>query len=65
MSKHQARRKIPQIRSKARTQPPSGPLTLADLIVAAYDTLGDTRAVARVLSSRPMGRRVGLQVVIE
>lgn len=54
------RRNAPKMKTNVVTQK----LTLGDLVSAAYEALGDTRAVARLLSSRPMARVVGRPVVI-
>lgn len=63
---YQARRPMPQQRTRARARKAAPPaLTLGDLIVAAYDAMGSTKAVARVLGSHAMAERVGVHVVID
>jgi hypothetical protein len=37
---------------------------MGDLIVAAYDALGETRTVARVIGSSAMAVRIGRQVIV-
>lgn len=65
-TKYQARRPMPQLRTKARgrTRAEARTLTLGDLIAAAYDSVGDTRAVARVLGSNAMAERIGVHIVV-
>lgn len=63
----QGRRIIPKGRTRrqARRAPePSAALSLGDLIAAAYDALGDTRAVARVLGSDGLALRLGCRIVV-
>ena len=38
-------------------------LTVGDLISAAFETLGDSAKVVRVLGSAPLSERVGLKLV--
>ena len=40
------------------------PVTLGDLIAAAFDALGDAREVARVLSSEEMAKAIGRKIVV-
>ncbi len=65
-TKYQARRPMPQqrTRARARTAAPRT-LTVGDLIAAAYDAMGDTKSVARVLGSHAMAERVGLHIVVD
>ncbi len=63
--KYQARRPMPRIRTSKRARAEKAPLTLGDLIAAAYDALGDTRTVARVLSSNGMAERIGRTIVVD
>lgn len=62
-NKMQGRRPMPKMRSKVKQEVAPKTLTVGDLISAAYDALGDSRQVVRVLSSRGLGERVGRQIV--
>ncbi len=63
-TKYQARRPVPRIRTVA--SPTNRPaLTLGDLITAAYDTLGETNGVARLLSSNALAARIGRLIVVD
>lgn len=65
--KVQGRRVIPKPRGRKavrRKATEAGPLSLGDLIAAAYDALGDTDAVARVLGSDGLALRVGCRIVV-
>lgn len=62
-SKMQGRRPMPKMRSKLKVEVTPHVLTVGDLIAAAYDALGDTEAVVRVLSSQRLGERVGRKLV--
>lgn len=66
-TRYQARRPMPKIRTKARARARASQqtLTLGDLIAATYDSVGDTRSVARLLSSNAMAERIGLQIVVD
>jgi hypothetical protein len=62
--KMQGRRPMPKMRRKTvHVEPPPPVLTVGDLITAAFDALGDTRAVVRVLGSNRLGDRVGRKLV--
>ncbi|MBL8934339.1 MAG: hypothetical protein JNM69_07290 [Archangium sp.] len=56
---------MPRIRTRARARTEKTTLTLGDVIAAAYDSLGDTRAVVRLLTSNAMADRIGLQIVVD
>lgn len=60
---HQGRRPAPKMRRKTRTVVERGPLTIGDLVSAAYDTLHDTGAVLRVLGSNRMAGQIGRKLV--
>ncbi|MDP1920458.1 MAG: hypothetical protein Q8L14_29710 [Myxococcales bacterium] len=62
-TKYQARRPVPPIRTVARSKQPAA-FSLGDLIAAAYDTIGETRAVARLLSSNALATRIGRHIVV-
>ncbi len=65
--KVQGRRVIPKGRSRRivrRKAAPVGRLSLGELIAAAYDALGDTDAVARVLGSDGLALRLGCRIVV-
>jgi hypothetical protein len=51
------------MRRKTRTVVERGPLTIGDLVSAAYDTLHDTGAVLRVLGSNRMAGQIGRKLV--
>lgn len=61
-TKYQARRPMPRIRTVAKQE--QSTLTLGDLIAAAYDALGDTKSVARVLGSNALAQRIGRQLIV-
>ncbi|MFO0596050.1 MAG: hypothetical protein U0228_12115 [Myxococcaceae bacterium] len=63
-SKMQGRRPMPQMRTKkVHVEAAPKVLTVGDLISAAYDALGDTEAVVRVLGSNRLSERVGRKIV--
>jgi hypothetical protein len=59
----QARRPLTKLhkRSKAPVERPAP--TLGDLVTAAFDALGDTGAVVRVLGSNRMAGHIGRKLV--
>jgi hypothetical protein len=59
----QGRRPMPRPRGKARVEVAPRALTVGDLITAAYEALGDTGPVVRVLGSRGLSVRVGRKLV--
>lgn len=59
----QGRRPLPRQRSKARVEVEPRALTVGDLISAAYEALGETGPVVRVLGSRRLSVRVGRKLV--
>lgn len=62
-SKMQGRRPIPAIRTRMRVVPRQKTLTVGDLITAAFDALGDSGQVLRVLGSARLSARVGRKLV--
>jgi hypothetical protein len=54
---------MPKMRKKARVGVEQEPLTIGDLVSAAYDTLHETGAVLRVLGSNRMAERIGRKLV--
>lgn len=62
-SKMQGRRPMPKMRTKMKVAVEAKTLTVGDLISAAYDALGDTRQVLRVLGSSRLSERVGRKLV--
>lgn len=62
-NKMQARRPMPKMRNKIKTTTTPKTQTIGDLIAAAYDALGDSHQVERVLSSHRLGERIGMQIV--
>jgi hypothetical protein len=62
-SKMQGRRPMPKMRNKMKVTVESPALTVGDLISAAFDALGDTRQVMRVLGSSRLSERVGRKLV--
>lgn len=62
-TKMQGRRPMPKMRNKAKVSLTPKPLTVGDLVSAAFDALGDTGQVLRVLSSRGLSERVGRKLV--
>lgn len=64
-NRYQARRPMPPIRTRARARSEKTTLTLGDLIVAAYDAVGDTEAVARLLGSNAMAERIGCTLIVD
>ena len=62
-TKYQARRPMPRIRTSAVAKKAPA-TTLGDLIAAAYDTLGETNGVARVLSSNALAARIGRHIIV-
>lgn len=63
-TKYQARRPVPPIRTVARSKQQPAAFSLGELIAAAYDTMGETRAVARLLSSNALATRIGRHIVV-
>ncbi|MBE2253133.1 MAG: hypothetical protein IAE78_26610 [Myxococcus sp.] len=61
-TRYQARRPMPRIRRRAKQV--AAVLTLGELIAAAYDAMGETGAVARVLSSNAMAERIGCAIIV-
>lgn len=61
--KMQGRRPMPQIRNKRKLTGEARVLTVGDLIAAAFDALGDTGQVVRVLGSTRLSQRVGRKLV--
>lgn len=61
--KMQGRRPMPKLRTKRKVTSQSKALTVGDLISAAYEALGDTRQVVRVLGSSLLCQRVGRKLV--
>jgi hypothetical protein len=61
--KMQGRRPMPKLRTKRKVTAQSKALTVGDLISAAYEALGDTRQVVRVLGSSMLSQRVGRKLV--
>ena len=55
-------RQVPAMRRRAKVVTRTG-LTVGELISAAYDVLGETRQVLRVLGSGPLSRRMGRKLV--
>jgi len=66
-AERRGRRAIPKLRwaTARRPRPERVQLTIGDLVAAAFDELGDTRRVARVLSSPDMACAVGAKIVLE
>ena len=62
-TKMQGRRPMPKSRNKMKVSVPAKPLTVGDLISAAFEALGDTGQVLRVLSSAGLSARVGRKLV--
>ena len=62
-SKMQGRRPMPKIRTKMKVTVEARTLTVGDLISAAFDALGDTNQVMRVLGSARLSERVGRKLV--
>jgi hypothetical protein len=54
---------MPKMRAKVKEAVSRPALTLGDLINAAYDALGDTQSVVRVLQSNRMANRIGRKLV--
>jgi len=54
---------MPRIRTSAVAKKAPA-TTLGDLIAAAYDTLGETNGVARVLSSNALAARIGRHIIV-
>lgn len=63
-TKYQARRPMPRIRTSASAKKAPGPLTLGELITAAYDLIGETNGVARMLNSNALAARIGRHIVV-
>lgn len=59
----QGRRPMPKMRTKAKVAVEHRTLTVGDLITAAYEALGDTGQVVRVLGSHRLSERVGRKLV--
>jgi hypothetical protein len=62
-SRGQGRRPVPKMRKKSRPVVEEAPLTVGDLVSAAYDTLHETGVVLRVLGSNRMAGRIGRKLV--
>jgi hypothetical protein len=62
-SKMQGRRPMPKMRTKLKVEVAPQAMTVGDLIAAAYDALGNTETVIRVLGSQRLGERVGRKLV--
>ena len=65
--KRQGRRVIPAIRrraAQAKAVVGSGRATLGDLIAAAFDTMGDAKSVARVLTSADLAVAIQKKIVL-
>ena len=62
-SRMQGRRPIPRTHHQAKAPVAAPAPTLGDLVTAAFDTLQDTGAVVRVLSSQRMARHIGRKLV--
>lgn len=60
--KRQGRRAIPALR-RVRAVKAARPLTLGDLVAAAFDTAGDARSATQLLSSRELGQAIGRRIV--
>jgi hypothetical protein len=56
---------MPRIRLAGDSKRPLSALTLGDLIAAAYDALGETKGVAKVLGSNALAARIGRQIVVD
>lgn len=54
---------MPKMRAKMKVAAPTRALTIGDLISAAYEALGDTGQVMRVLGSSRLSERVGRKLV--
>ena len=59
----QGRRVMPKMRNRTKRAASAAPLTLGDLVAAAYDALDDVDAVTYVLASRRMSNRIGRKLV--
>jgi hypothetical protein len=59
----QGRRPMPKMRAKKKATTERAALTIGDLISAAYDALGETGTVVRVLASNGMSHRIGRKLV--
>lgn len=64
-TKYQARRPMPKLRKTTTATRQPSPLTLGDLIAAAYDAIGETNAVARVLGSNVLAERIGRAIIVD
>lgn len=62
-SKMQGRRPMPKMRNKMKVAVEARTLTVGDLVSAAFDALGDTAQVRRVLGSAGLSMRVGRKLV--
>ena len=65
--KRQARRVIPAIRRRAASAKAAfgnAKLTLGDLIAAAFDTVGETGKVAKVLTSADLAVAIQKKIVL-
>lgn len=63
-SKMQGRRPMPKMRKKSVSiEVGASAPTVGDLIAAAFDSLGDTEAVVRVLQSNRLAERIGRKIV--
>lgn len=61
--KIQGRRVMPKMRNRTKRAASTAPLTLGDLVAAAYDALDNVDAVTYVLASRRMSNRIGRRLV--
>ncbi len=59
----QGLRSMPKVQSMAKAGVEVKPLTVGDLITAAFDALGDTSHVVQVLGSARLSERVGRKLV--
>jgi hypothetical protein len=62
-TKGQGRRPMPKMRTRNPIAVERAPLTVGDLISAAYDTLHETGVVLRVLGSHRMAEQIGRKLV--
>jgi hypothetical protein len=62
--KRQARRVIPAIRRRAAKQVAAAKMTLGDLIAAAFDTVGEVKDVAKVLTSPDLAVAIQKKIVL-
>ncbi len=60
----QGRRVIPAVRTTKAGNVAKATMSLGDLIAAAFDALGESTDVTRVLQSREMTRAIGRRIVV-